>query len=887
MIGQEPQVTTGGVVLPAAQSRVPELPDGFVDRPRLRGLLDAGAEGPVTLVTAPAGWGKTVLLSSWARAGSKAVCWLSIEPGDDRWFWSYLSSTLGARGGLVPAGADRPPTGGLSATKLVDALSRLPKPLVLVLDNVDCLHDRRVLHGVEVLLRHASDRLRLVLGARAEPALRLHRWRLSGELTELRMPELGFTTAEAAELMAHQGLAMPDTRVAELADHMEGWPAGLRLASLSIRQHVDLSVATVFGGHDQRVGDYLSDEVLAGQPDDIRDAMVRTSILEWLCGDLVDALTGRDDGENMLSVLFHTNAFVIPRATQPTTYRYHRTFGEFLRGELRHHGTSFRTQLHHRAAGWLATNGFPDYALPHALAAEDWPGAIDLFCTYWRELVCRLHHPASGGLVPPPPATAVRADPELALAYAAECLRVRELEAADAYLRIAGQQQRLMAGDRRDRFAVMVAALRLARTQLGGGPARLLMAAAELLALVRPIGANTSPADVGTRAVALAALGCAQLDAGELDLAEASLAMGLAGAERARLSCLPALCSSRLALARALRGELVSAAGAARVCFELPPCPGQPAGLHCAAAHLASAIVDIHRDRPTDAEPHLEAAASLCDPGVEPELAASVATVRGQLYQQRGDLAAAYAAVLAGRRVLTERPLSPHVRHRLAITEAELRTTHGNTGAVRQLLEPLLPAAGSTQVELRVAIARSYLRDGDPRRAASILPAWDGEQAEATPLPVRIEAGLIHALAAQQRGDRQRCSWVLERVLRLAEPEGFRRAFTGAGPDTRVLLAGHLDSGTAYWSMLSDLLEASQPPEERPQVSAAGPDEQLTERELTVLRYLQSILSTGEIAQELHLSINTVKTHLRNIYRKLGTTRRREAVRRARDLRLL
>ncbi|QSB16676.1 helix-turn-helix transcriptional regulator [Natronosporangium hydrolyticum] len=765
-------------------------------------------------------------------------------------------------------------------------LSQLPEPLVLVLDNVDCLHDRRVLHNVEVLLRYASARLRLVLGARAEPVLQLHRWRLSGELTELRMPELRFTATEAAELMAHQGLSMPDTRVAALADHLEGWPAGLRLASLSMRQRVDLAGATGFGGDDQRVGDYLSDEVLATQPADIRDAMVSASILEWLCGDLVDALTGRDDGENMLSVLLHTNAFVIPRATHPPTYRFHRTFGEFLSGELRRHGASFGAELHHRAAGWLAGNGLPDHALPHMLAADDWPGAVDLFLTHWRELVCRVQHPGGGTLARPPPAAAVQSDPELALGYAAECLRVRELEAADGYLQIAGRQQPLMAGDRRDRFAIMAAALRLARTQLGGSPARLMSAAAELLALVRPADTDTSPADVGARAVALAALGRAQLDAGELDLAEASLTMAMASAERARLSCLPALCSSRLALVRALRGELVAAAGTARVALELPPCPGQPEGVHCAAAYLATAIVDIHQDRPAEAEPHLEAAASLCDPEIEPELAAIVAAVRGQLCQQRGDLAAAYAAVLAGRRVLTERPLSPHVRHRLAITEAEVRTAHGDTGAVQQLLEPLLPVTGSTQVELRVAIARSYLNDGDPGRATSILPVWDGEQAETTPLPVRIEAGLIHALAARQHGDRQRCSWVLEAVLRLAEPEGFRRAFTSAGPDTRALLAGHLDSGTAYWSMVSELLAASQPPEDQPGDFPAL-DEPLTQRELTVLRYLQSILSTGEIARELHLSINTVKTHLRNIYRKLGTTRRREAVRRARDLRLL
>jgi LuxR family transcriptional regulator, maltose regulon positive regulatory protein len=203
------------------------------------------------------------------------------------------------------------------------------------------------------------------------------------------------------------------------------------------------------------------------------------------------------------------------------------------------------------------------------------------------------------------------------------------------------------------------------------------------------------------------------------------------------------------------------------------------------------------------------------------------------------------------------------------------------------LLEPLLPDPAVGQVDIRVALARAYLRDDDPSGAVEALPAWEDDRAAATPLAVRIDAGLIDALAAQRHGDQRRSAWALERVLQLAEPEGYRRLFTGAGPATRDLMVAHLDSGTAYWSLLGELVAAVGASSAKVVPSTPRLGEPLTDRELMVLRYLQSVLSTAEIASELYLSVNTVKTHLRNIYRKLDTTRRREAVRRGRELHLL
>jgi LuxR family maltose regulon positive regulatory protein len=882
MIEPDTPMTSNEVPLLASRTAVPPPPAGFVDRPRLRQALDAATAGPVTLVAGPAGWGKTALLSSWTGTAARSTVWLTVEPGDDRHFWPYLGEALrpvAERDGRAPLPVPPVEPDRAFLVQLADALTRLPEPLVLVLDDFHQIHDPQVLDGVAFLLRHAGSRLRTVVVTRAEPALPVHRWRLSGELTELRASDLSFTAAEAAELMARHGLSVPDTRLVELTRRTEGWPAGLRLAALAMQRHPDPALAAQLSGEDQSVADYLSGEVLAGLPVDLVDAMVSASVLEWMSGGVVDAVTGRTGGEQVLAGLARANAFVVPLGTHPPRYRYHRVFGEFLRARLRRRGGG--QERHRRAAGWLAANGLPGDALTQALLAADWGRAGSLFVAHWRELATAGHHRHQPGpLPPPPPDHAVSAEPELALAYAVECLERGEPAAADNQLRSARRYARRLAGEKRDRFAPMAAALRLARAQHGGDPTAVRAAASDLLGLVEP-----DRPDHGARALAHAALGSAQLDSGDLDRAEATLAAGLADAERSGLSCPRAVCLGRLALVRAMRGRLVAADRTARAAQSLPPCPGQARAVHCAPAELAAAMVHLQWDRTDQAEPHLEAAARLCRPAREPALAAMVGCVRAQLRQRQGDLRAAYAALVAGRRELDGRAVPPEVGRWLAVAEAGLRTARGDTGPVRQLLEPMLPDAGPARAGLCVALARAYLRDGDPGDAATLLPAWEDEATSPAPLGVRVEAGLLDALAARRLGDPRRSASALEQVLQLAEPEGFRLVFTAAGAAVHDLLVAHLDSGTAHWPLVDGLVAATRPggvPGPAP-----GPDESLTDRELTVLRYLQSILSTAEIAAELHVSVNTVKTHLRNIYRKLDTTRRREAVRRARELRLV
>jgi LuxR family maltose regulon positive regulatory protein len=901
---------------------VAPLPGPVVARPRLLRLLDAGSAGPITLVSAPAGWGKTLLLSSWYRAREAGTeqAWLSVEPGDNGGrLWSYVHAALRGTGAghepdevFVATPAEPPDQGFLD--HLAAGLARRAEPVTLVLDDFHQVDDPAVLDGFEYLLRHAGERLHVVIGARTDPALALHRRRLNGELTEIRAGELAFTADEAVELLTAHGVTVPAGHAHDLRARTEGWPAGLRLAALSLRGHPDPPrYVDEFAGDHPDVAAYLADEVLAELPGDVRECLRRTATVERFSGDLVNTLTGRTDGDQLLAELERRAGFVIALGTRPPSYRWHRMFGELLRAELHRRPTEEILELHRRAAAWHGAHDLPVGALRHALAAREWSHAIRVLADHWPELVpYGQGHPAVAPLAPPP--DAVRADPELALAYAAERLDLPDLDAATSHLHLAAEHEQSLAGERRDRFALLSTVLQLARAQLGGEAAVVRALATRLLALVEPAGPGAGAvADLGdqppsgqvadlpsvpsvagrraagpaARAIARTALGVAQLGAGELRAAEAELTDGMADAERVGLSRAALVCASRLALVHAVRGRLRAADQSARAALAMPPGPGRFGPADVAHAYLALAIVAVQRDRLADAETQLALAAQSPDDPHEPAVAALRAMIRAQLLGGRGDLAASYQVLLAGRQQLTDQPGARELTHLLLAAEADLRTARGDVDTARALLLPPLEEGVEQAESLAVALARAYLQAGEPRAAARNLPDWDSPAAERWLLSVRLEAGLLDALTARQLGDDRRAARMLERVLQLAEPEGFRRVFTRAEPPARDLLAGHLDSGTAYWPTLSELVAVSAEAggRETPVSSTLG--EPLTDRELTILRYLQSILSNVEIATELSLSVNTVKTHVRNIYRKLDATRRREAVRRARELHLL
>ncbi|MGN9765393.1 LuxR C-terminal-related transcriptional regulator [Micromonospora sp. SD12] len=946
-------VADGSAGAPLLASRLCPAPppEPLVLRPRLLRALDEGTAGPVTLVRAPAGWGKTTLLASWFRAADEAgahrgrvgegpvtaaaegarddgpagaapgdfgaaagaparpdrprAAWVSVEAGDDgNRLWAYLAAAL--RAATAPADdapyppvPDRPPRPD-QLEVLAAALAARERPVLLVLDDLHRITDPAALTGLEFLLRHAEQRLRLVVGARAGMPLAVHRLRLAGELTEIGPDELAFTGDEVADLLTAHAVALPAAGVRRLRERTGGWPAALRFAALALRDQPDPARwAEQFGGDQPDVAGYLREEVLAGLDPDARDVLRRSAVVDAVCAGLADALTGRTDAGQTLAALAGDGGLLRRDDSRPPWYRCPPLLTDLLHAELGRLPADELRDLHLRAADWYADNGRPADGLRHALAGGDHGRAAALFVSRWPELIPYDRDTPAGRAPAPPPPEAVRRDPELGLACAAERARAGDVTAATGHLRGAVEAARTLPAPRRDRFRRLVTALELILARLAGDPEAVRAAAARLLATRpapsaspgapgEPRGAAAEDADV--RAVAGTALGLTDLADGDLPGAALAFARSLSAAREAGRSRTELVCASRAAVLHAVRGELRAAETLARDALAMPPCHGWSCREDCAHAYLALALVALHRDQPEEAEANLAVAGPATG---EPVVGAVVALCRAYLLRDAGDLPEGHRVLAEARERLTDRPRAGELAHWLLAVEADLRAARGDLTAARDLLaDPVGDTAAPSPAvapSLAVALARVELRAGDPRAAGYALPDWESPEAAGWPLPVRLDAAVLDAVLARRAGDDRRAGRLLERALDLAGPEGFRRPFTRAEPGVRDLLAAHLDAGTAHWPTVSDLVRgADAPPERAPaEQGAAALDEPLTERELTILRYLQSILSNVEIAAELSLSVNTVKTHVRNIYRKLAATRRREAVRRARDLHLI
>ncbi|WP_436837449.1 LuxR C-terminal-related transcriptional regulator [Micromonospora orduensis] len=898
-------------------------PEAVVARPRLLRRLDEGSAGPVTLVAAPAGWGKTTLLASWVRLtggaqetgavvpDSGAVpatvapepAWVSVETGDDgERLWAYLAAALRAATGPADDGPvpDRPPRPD-QLEALAAALAGAQRPVLLVLDDLHRITDPAALTGLEFLLRHAEQRLRLVVGARAGLPLALHRLRLAGELTEIGPDELAFTDDEVADLLTAHGAALPASAVHRLRDRTGGWPAALRIAALAVRGQSDPERwVGHFGGDQPEIAGYLQEEVLAAIDPADRDLLRRTALADTVCADLAEALTGRTDAARALADLAGAGGVLRREDGRPPWYRCEPLLADLLRAELARLPADELRELHVRAAEWYAHSGRPADGLRHALVAGRWDLAGDLFVAHWPELTRYDRETVDAPPPPSPPPDVLRADPEVALACAAERAYACDLPAASDHLRTAAAYAGGLPVPRRDRFLRLATALELTVARLADDPVEVRAAAARLLR-TRPAGADLTGApdaaptsggggaaeDADLRAFTGTALGLVELGAGGLPHGRFVRARAAARETgRARTELVDA---SRSALLLAVRGDLHGAERAARDALGMPPCRGWSCRLDCGYAYLALAVVALHRDQPDEAAANLALAtpATGAD-GSEPEngepVAAAVAALcRARLHGDAGDPAAGQRLLVRAREALADLPDAAELAALLRAAEAELRAERGDLHGARELL-----AGDHAEPALAVGLARLELRSGDAGAAGRALPDWQAPRAQAWPLPVRLDAGLLDAVLAERGGDGRRAGRILEQVLDLAGPQGCRRVFTRAEAPVRDLLTAHLDAGTAHFALVSDLVrDAGQAPTRQPTEPAGTLDEPLTERELTILRYLQSILSNVEIASELSLSVNTVKTHVRNIYRKLDATRRREAVRRARELRLL
>jgi LuxR family transcriptional regulator, maltose regulon positive regulatory protein len=859
-----------------------------------RGLVGrlAGA-GRVAVVSAPAGSGKTVLLRSWIGAaglGGRAA-WVPVEAGerDAQRFWLSVVGALrrtSAGSGLVRALMAAPELDGWAVVeRLLKDLARLDERVWLVVDDVHELGSAEARRQLELFLMRGPEKLRVVLATRQGVRLGLHRLRLEGELTEIRGGDLRFSLAEARELFRAAGVELPDSALGMLHARTEGWAAGLRLAALSLAGHEDPArFAAEFSGSERTVAEYLLAEVLERQGGRVRRLLLVTSVLDRVNGELADLLTGGSGGERVLQELEEANAFVVSLDAARSWFRYHRLFADLLRLELRRAVPDEVPGLHRAAGRWLADRGFAVEAIRHAQAAGDWEMAVRLLVGHWPGLLLDGQAGTAHELLAGFPARIAVADAELAALVAADELARGSLEAVEQYLRVAELGSASVPAGRRGQVRVLLGVVRLSLARQRGDLPAVAEEARRLQTMAEAPGAAQPGLGEDLRALALINLGITEFGAGLLEDAEPHLEHGVMQARRIGR---PFLEFSGLAYHAALEmtRSFASAAERGRQAVELARRHGWTDEPAAGVAYMALGAVLAWQGRPGEAEPWIQRAERTVRPDAEPTVALLVHYVRGLVELGRGRDREALAAFQADER-LAGHLVAPHLlvqraQGLLLLTLVRL----GETERAEQVLTDL-GEQGRESGGIGIATAALRLAQDDPHAAsAALAPVLDGS----APVPRSAwlaQAFLLEAIARDALGDPAAAGRAVERALDLAEPDGALGAFLlHPAPG---LLERHARHRTAHASLLMEVrsLLAGR----TPAAAATGPQrllEPLRDSELRVLRYLPSNLTVPEIAAELYVSPNTVKTHMRSLYAKLGTHRRHEAVERARALGLL
>jgi LuxR family transcriptional regulator, maltose regulon positive regulatory protein len=849
--------------------------------------------GRVTEVSGPPGSGKSVLLRSWIDEAALAehVAQVSVrEDLDPQRFWVSVVDALRdtvAGSAIVRPLTTAPGLGGRAVVeRLLADLGLLRGRIWLVIDDVHALGSAEALRHLELLLTRAPAGLRFVLSSRHDLRLGLHRLRLEGELTEIRAASLRFSRDEARALFEAAEVRLSESALALLHERTEGWAAGLRLASLSLTGHPDPErFAAEFCGSERTVAEYLLAEVLERQSEEVRRLLSRTSVLERVSGPLADLLTGGSGGERILQKLEQAGAFVVALDARRSWFRYHRLFADLLKLELRHTEPAELAALHGTAADWFAEHRFPQEAVRHAQVAQDWERAGRLLADYWLDVTLNGQAATAHQLITSFPADAVTANAELTAVAAAAELMGGSLEEGARYLALAAAGAPSVPAGRRDHFRVRLAVLRLylARQR---GDLQALGEEAEQLRLAGTLDGPRPGLGEELRALALISLGIAELWSSQVHEAEAHLERGVALARRIGRPWLEINGLAHWGVAASFRSSAL-AVERGRQAIELAQRHGWSGEPLVAMAYPMLAGSLIWQGELEEAERWLVEGERAPRAQVEPATAMLFQLVRGFLEIGRGRAGAALAAVrtagrLPGRPLRAAHPLTTEVRAFLLHVLVRLGETAQADAALTATAESERERPG-----IRTAAAALRLAQHNPRAATAALAPVLDSLAPGSHQVWLIAACLLEASARETLGEREAAACALERALDLAESDGLLFPFLlHPMPE---LLERHARQRTAHPALLRKIISVLGG--RTPAVPAAGPAEQLPEAlsqaEARVLRLLQTSLSAPEIAGELYVSVNTVRTHMRHLYDKLGAHRRLEALDRARALGLL
>ena len=894
---------------------LPPIRADWVQRPRLLGKLDRNSQTKLILFSAPAGYGKTTLVTAWLRQLEGAeVCWLSLDEDDSdpQHFFRYLAAAIrplpDVQSQLPQLLQSNQP---IPAKTLIKAFTHdvipVATPFILVLDDYHVLDSAEIENALAKLLDLMPSQMTLVLTSRSDPGFPISRLRARGELVELRADDLRFTEMEAAQFLQQtMGLTLQPAQVAALENRTEGWIAGLQMAALSLqnRPNSDLnSFVNTFAGSHRFVLDYLVEEALSQQPESVRSFLLATAILERLSGSLCDAVTGQTNSQTMLEMLERANLFVVPLDNRRRWYRYHHLFADVLQAHATATLPDQVTAWHQRASDWFAQQSSPGEAIYHALAAEDYKQAAAVAELAWRSMDRRYQSGTWLGWVKALPDELVRARPVLSAEYAWALLDSGEMEAAEVRLQDAERWLELDAQlpDSSDEMVVAsVAEFRALPTTIANARAYLAQALGDVPGTVKyarralELPFND---DYFERGLSALLLGFAHWTSG--DLALARQAVSAAVSDMWTVANIPFAISFTSYLADIIlaQGYLHEAISVYEHALQRTMEQNEGEVAETAVLHLGLSELYHELDDRKAATSHLLRSEALGEQIAFPPWYRHWARAQARIKITQGDLDGAVEILNEARRLYFRHPV-PDTRP-MAALRARVWILQGNL----QDALAWVHAQGLSAVD-----ELSYLREFEHITLARLLIArYRHDQVEtavheATDLLTRllqeaearnrigsmIEILMLKALAHAVQGDVPAALAPLERALTLAAPEGYVRLFVDEGPPMVALLQSMQTEDEKLREYIDRLLAAFN--EQNLHSSTSSPQpliDPLSERELEILALIAAGLKNKEIAEQLVISLNTVLYHNKNIYSKLGVRKRALAIAKARELSLI
>jgi LuxR family maltose regulon positive regulatory protein len=876
----------------ASTSDVLSSPHGLLDREELVHLLDRAMSRRVTVISAPPGSGKTSLLRTWAARSSSArrIAFVPVRRDQQHaeHFWCAVLEAIRADDRSADADAYVAAIACSGSDELVErVLAELDDavvPIVLVLDDLHELRSTEALAQLERALPRLPGATRLVLSSRRDPAIRLHQLRLAGEVADIRAGDLLFTERETRELLAASRIELSDRGLLALRESTEGWAAGLRLAVIALDGHPDAEqFVAEFSGTDRAIGEYLMAEMLDRQPSDVQRMLLRTSLVDRMTGRLADLLSGRLGSEQQLLQLEDANAFVVSLDARRTWFRYHHLLADFLRLELRRTMADEVPDLHRLAAQWFADHGDVVEAVRHTLAAGDWPDAARLVADHSFRWILDGEAGTIRAVLDAFPEGAANDHPDLALAQAAAELNQGRLAEAASRLNLAETQVQNAPLARRGRLSVAIASLRLAMGRRSGQLMEVIEQVAQLDASIADESSRAPTVDSELRGVALLNLGIVETWLGRLTDAERHLSEGAALAQTIGRPYLEVACRAH----QGFPSRTISVAAArergqeAVLLAERFGLDDRPIIVPALAAVGGMAIWMGEFD---EGDRWLRRAWEVAETHVDPAAAVLLHVATGMSHAGRGRqeqaLEAFGAAARFQARLTGVHALAPRIVGWLASTQARL-------GLLDQARATLAGFAGDPERMGALANARAVisLTVGDPSEAvAALRELREGPPSEGA--FTLVESHLLAGLAHRELGDHTAAALAAEAALAAAETD--RVIFPFVVTDVVDLIGAVPRHATAHGALHTEILDrlrSTWPPNDENRHSPRP--ETLSPSELRVLRHLPTNMTRPDIARELYVSINTVNTHIRSIYSKLGARDRSSAVRRARELRLL